>query len=382
MDPMQNQPNSNRQQSPQPEQSQPTAQPGVQQSEGQPYFDLLNHQKQEGSPYTNGMTDHRPVGPSDRVNPDPTAMQVPQKQKRFLENPVIAILKALGYFLIYLGVTFFLELAFCIIWVIPMVSQGLTYDQIQPQLLELINKNAMLLTIVADVLVLAIFAVIMVCRRKNPLSGKQNRELFNRVPVSRICYLIVMGIALNFALTLILSFVSPLLPDWMNQESQQTQDIYIGGGFLIYILGGVLLAPIVEEFVMRGLMASRFSRGMPKWLAVLIAALLFGCLHDAVIQKIYAGLLGVLLGMVFFRENSLFASVAVHFGFNLASLLPMIINQWGSDSYVFLSVLFMGLCMICLPIAIIMTVLYFAVLSPNKHPKVVQSPITGGTNPF
>lgn len=376
MDPMQNQPN------PQSGQPQSNPQPGVQQSEGQPYFDLLYHQRQEGSPYTNGMTGQLPVGQPGGVNPDAPAMQVPQKQKRFLENPVIAILKALGYFLIYLGVTFFLELAFCIIWVIPMVAQGLTYDQIQPRLVKLINQNAMLITIVADVLVLAIFAMILYLRRKNPLSGRQNRELFHRIPASKVGYLILMGIVLNFALTLVLSSVSTFLPKWMNEESQQTQEIYNGGGILVYILGGVILAPIVEEFLMRGLMAKRFSRGMPEWLAVLVAAVIFGCLHSALVQKVYAGLLGVLLGFVFFRENSLFASVALHFGFNLASLLPYLLGMMGDTPPEPVLVLFSGLCMICLPISVVMTVLYFSSQPKNKEKTAVGNAMepTGWTN--
>lgn len=306
----------------------------------------------------------------------------PKKSRRWEENPALAILKALGYFLIYLGTTVFVSMVPTVFWVLSMFRSGMEPAAIQSRVNALLSQNAMLLTIVTDVLVLAIFAAIMVCRRKNPLSLRQNRELFRPIPGSKIFYLIVMGMTLNFALTLIFFFVSPLLPEWMNQENQQTQDIYISGGFFIYILGGVILAPIVEELLLRGLMAKRFSRGMPKWLAVLIAALIFGCLHDAVIRKVYAGLLGILLGTVFFRENSLFASVALHFGFNLSSLLPTIINQWGGGSYIVLSVLFMGLCMICLPIAIVMTVLYFTALSRSRQPRAGQSPMTGGTNPY
>ncbi|MGM9636454.1 MAG: lysostaphin resistance A-like protein [Eubacteriales bacterium] len=376
MDSKQNQPNSN---------PQPNDPPTEQQQNGQPYFDHLYEQWKDGQP--NGVQPVRPLTgqPTEQPTgqsigqPDSGAetVQVPQKEKRFEENPVIAILKAFGYFLIYLGVSVLLMLVFEIIWVISLASQSLSTEQIQTRVNVLGNQNAMLITVVADILVLAIFALILVCRRKNPLSGKQNRELFNRVPLLRIGYLILMGFFLNFAVVLIIGMASRVLPEWMLEETGQTQEVYSGGGIFIYILGGVILAPIVEEFVMRGLMAKRFSRGMPKWLAVLVAAVIFGCIHDAVIQKIYAGLLGILLGAVFFRENSLFASVAVHFGFNLASLLPYVIELLGYNESDPVMILFIEFCLICFPISILMTALYFAILSKKKQQYTGVTPATG-----
>lgn len=88
------------------------------------------------------------------------------------------------------------------------------------------------------------------------------------------------------------------------------------GGFATF-LSTIVLAPISEELVFRGVtlyyagkLCSRF------FLANLLQAALFGLVHMNVIQGIYAFMLGLILGYICHTFHSVWLSMAAHAVFN------------------------------------------------------------------
>lgn len=81
-----------------------------------------------------------------------------------------------------------------------------------------------------------------------------------------------------------------------------------------YMAVGVL-APVAEEMVMRGAVLRKLLEvmgGNLKWLAIVISALVFGTLHGNIPQFVHATLMGVLLGWMYSRTDSIVPGIVFH----------------------------------------------------------------------
>lgn len=91
-------------------------------------------------------------------------------------------------------------------------------------------------------------------------------------------------------------------------ESPLTNDIPV---ILLYILNVVVIPPIVEEMLFRGMLLQslrRFGDGF----AVVASALLFGMYHGNFAQTVFAIPAGLIMGFVVIRTNSLLPSILIH----------------------------------------------------------------------
>lgn len=92
------------------------------------------------------------------------------------------------------------------------------------------------------------------------------------------------------------------------------------------LISTVIVAPITEELVFRGLIFTRLRQGMPQVLALLITCVVFGLLHGQPIWMAYAFLLGLLLNWVYIRYRSLLANIVLHVTFNLVGIWGLPLN--------------------------------------------------------
>lgn len=109
----------------------------------------------------------------------------------------------------------------------------------------------------------------------------------------------------------------PFPESWMDSYVQSSSDL-VDAPLWVVTLASVILAPIVEEVVFRGLVYTRLRRVMPIWVAMLVVSLLFGVLHGNLIWFIYTFLLGLLIAAMFERTGSLLSPILIHFGFNFS----------------------------------------------------------------
>jgi membrane protease YdiL (CAAX protease family) len=96
------------------------------------------------------------------------------------------------------------------------------------------------------------------------------------------------------------------------------------------IASAVILAPLGEECLFRGIIQTAFKKIVPprlgsmyhRWLAIAATAGIFGLMHAGTPQYVPALIvLGVLLGYLYERTGSLWVVIAVHLLFNAKSLL-------------------------------------------------------------
>jgi membrane protease YdiL (CAAX protease family) len=81
-----------------------------------------------------------------------------------------------------------------------------------------------------------------------------------------------------------------------------------------YLAIGIFV-PVAEELVFRGailrVLLNLFDRQM-HWVAIVISALIFGAIHMNLAQGIHAFILGLLLGWMYYRTQSVIPGIALH----------------------------------------------------------------------
>lgn len=82
--------------------------------------------------------------------------------------------------------------------------------------------------------------------------------------------------------------------------------------FLLLTLAVTLGPGIGEELLFRGLLLRSFLGGMAPWLAVFLSSLLFGVIHQNMLQGIGAGLIGLYLGFVALRTGTILPAMTAH----------------------------------------------------------------------
>ena len=114
-------------------------------------------------------------------------------------------------------------------------------------------------------------------------------------------------VAINLALALL-----PAV--WMTDYSEY-MDVLLSDG-LLPAVSIVLMGPLAEELMFRGVIQTRLARAMPAWIAVVLQAVLFGVTHGTPIQMAYAFLIGLALGFLRSRTGSILPGFAAHAAFN------------------------------------------------------------------
>lgn len=115
-----------------------------------------------------------------------------------------------------------------------------------------------------------------------------------------------------------------------------------------------LLAPIAEELVFRGAVLRTLLQWKTNhWLPIAISALIFSLVHGNPAQMPHAFLVGLLLGWMYYRTDSIVPGVVIHWVNNSVSYIfynllpdpdaPLVMLFGGSQRHVYLALLF-SLC--------------------------------------
>jgi len=80
-------------------------------------------------------------------------------------------------------------------------------------------------------------------------------------------------------------------------------------------------APLLEEFLFRGIILRALLKKYSPWKAILISALIFGIFHLNPWQFLYATILGIYLGYIYWKTRSLFYPILIHWLLNSTAFI-------------------------------------------------------------
>lgn len=140
-----------------------------------------------------------------------------------------------------------------------------------------------------------------------------------------------LGLSLQFLISMCLNVVYPILPQDLTNEYSALMEQLIGGNIWLSLFVTVILAPLAEEFLFRGVTMKKAQKIMPFMAANVLQALLFGIYHMNWIQGVYAFVLGIILGYTAEYFHSIWASILLHAAVNgsaeILSNLPAAITE-------------------------------------------------------
>jgi membrane protease YdiL (CAAX protease family) len=103
----------------------------------------------------------------------------------------------------------------------------------------------------------------------------------------------------------------------------ENNEVQASGNVVIRILAIVIVAPVAEEVIFRAGILKYFMQGMPKWIAIILAAMIFGSLHAGPIGFLYATFGGMVLGWLYTLFKSIIPTVIFHISYNAIQLIPI-----------------------------------------------------------
>ncbi len=232
------------------------------------------------------------------------------KVKKFLKTLLPAIL----FLLINVIVTY----ALMFVKAVEMVAKTGNTDaqSLISELVALAQSSDFLLsvTLIFEVVSFIVFTIIYFAGMKSKFNTFTGHMTVKSVGIIAVLF-IGVELLLSECLVLLNEFAPSLLDSYNNLiESSGLADMTVLSTILTLVC-----APIVEEIVFRGITLKWASDFTDKFMvANIIQAVLFGIAHMNLIQGIYAALLGFVLGLVYKKYKSLWASIIGHLVFNFS----------------------------------------------------------------
>lgn len=176
-------------------------------------------------------------------------------------------------------------------------------------------------------------------------------------------WVVLLGFAVQHVTSLIMVAINALMPSVMNEYTEMIDSSGISEYSLLWAVATLILPPIVEEVIFRGLILQYLGKAGASFIvANLIQAVLFGIFHMNLVQGIYTALLGFLLGYLAYRYDSIFVPMILHAIYNLfGTVLVDLENMFLSD------VLLVVIILISVPLLIVtLLMIHFGVGEKKK----------------
>lgn len=142
---------------------------------------------------------------------------------------------------------------------------------------------------------------------------------FKKLTWKNVLISVLCGFCLCFFANGTVCIESVLTPGIVEAYMEMAEAAGLGTNAFV-IFASIVLAPIGEEFVCRGLTQRFAKKAFGKfWIANIIQALVFGFIHMNWVQGIYAFVIGLVLGWLVERYDSIILAMILHCAVNLSS---------------------------------------------------------------
>jgi len=133
-----------------------------------------------------------------------------------------------------------------------------------------------------------------------------------------ILLLSLIAISIDIGVTIPVTNIIPMPDMWEKIILELSEKTGIFSFLMI-----VIAAPILEEFIFRGVILDGFLRNYSPFKSILMSSLLFGIIHLNPWQFIAATITGFFSGWVYYRTRKLTLSIIIHFVNNLFAFIMM-----------------------------------------------------------
>ncbi|MBR4777747.1 MAG: CPBP family intramembrane metalloprotease [Lachnospiraceae bacterium] len=247
------------------------------------------------------------------------------KQYREDKNPVVEALKCFLIVIVFLLIQVAVTLPMMIIKMIelkPSITETMSYDEVYKLITESIDVvSVSFLSTVISLIVAVIWYKKVYCKGYGMNEFKASCKQIIKPDIMGGLFFAALG--LFFFTSIIVGIIYTISPKAVEDYSKLMDEVGLTDVDWLMIILTVLLAPINEECIMRGIILSRLKRKMAPVFAIIISAVYFGIFHMNVVQGIYAGILGLFMAYIAYKYRSIIPSIIFHAMFNALNFLIM-----------------------------------------------------------
>lgn len=219
-------------------------------------------------------------------------------------------------------------------------SQGLDVNELTADIMSNLGDMMGIILIVGGILLLIVFVpwYYFGCGRPK-ITGESMKRTFSP---RALLMVLAIAVGLNYGISCLLQLVYVEAPQLLEDYMELMESSGLGVNFWANA-AAVILAPLGEELIFRGVAffyACKAVSGMKNpraafWIANCTQALLFGIYHMNLVQGLYAFFIGLALGYLRQKYNSLLPGMLAHLIFNgMSTILGEVIYVWIPDQAV------------------------------------------------
>ena len=227
------------------------------------------------------------------------------------------------------------------------------------------NGDGMAWTSVIYAAVTAFIAFIVFKRyyRDGKLSGLSGKS--NNVPLT-VAGILLFSLGMQYVTVYLMNSLASAFPSWLEEYEELMESAGISTSMTpVMIVYAIILGPVCEELLFRGLTFFAAKKVMPVYYAILIQAIMFGAFHMNKLQGVYAFVLGLGLGYIMYLYDSLIITIIIHILFNFVGTICADILPVGGDGIVSFFFCTLGS----------LVAVYFAIICLKKASAVVNNDI-------
>ena len=228
------------------------------------------------------------------------------------------------------------------------------------QLYSLMLKNLNIFSIVFTIIVLGLYYF----WSKNREDNIFKRSQFNKINIYQLLYSVLIGISIN----LINIFICILLIEKFTINLEGSNTLKMMSQSYSGIFAVVILGPILEEIVFRGLIFNEMKKQLGLITSVFLQAAVFALYHGNISKIIYTFFAGIFFALVYNYTSSILASILCHTSSNFLTIffVSKILMHLFKLKHFNENIIPITITIIC--IAIIMLV--FSLIKLKKHSKM------------
>lgn len=173
---------------------------------------------------------------------------------------------------------------------------------------------------------------------------KREAKIRDVIGIKTIIIIPLMAVGFQYLSVAWISVINIIAPSLVEAYAETMQEAGFDTGSPVIFIAAVCLAPIGEELIFRGMTIHYLEKtGVKFWLVNVIQALLFGVLHFNLVQGSYAFLLGLGLGLLARKYQSVIPCMLLHLCYNFLGVSSLKFigegNWWIAGGFVIAFVL-------------------------------------------
>lgn len=241
-----------------------------------------------------------------------------------MKNKIIALFETFMYYIIYLFSGIIGNIAAVAVSTVVIgfeyISNHMSAKNAEffNEVMNLVQSELALGILLANMSVLLIYWLAFRSKRIK-LSTYTGMRRFNLLSVVAA---LVAGFVAHGLVLVVLENLKPVA-EVITEYEHKMEWMREGNVFLLLVVT-LIVAPIVEEIVFRGVLITSLQKIITPIGALILTSVLFGVAHGNIVQGIYSFLLGLILGFIRIRSGSLLNCIFMHISFNASNIIAAV----------------------------------------------------------